>query len=148
MIPMELLQKSIITTLRQNAPLNSALLVSGTVILENQFQGTEFSYPAIRVDIQPQVPIGTGTDRIRLSNSVFVVRTYSVKKSSYEANHLLTLVNQALFDTQIKGNSLDTPNFMLLRVNLINVDGAFRVGNRLWMAVATYESEGNIIINP
>jgi len=150
MIPSELLQKDIITTLKANSALITALAPSGTAsVLENQFQGQNFIYPAIRVDILPQTPIGTGTDRTRLSTVSFAIRSYSEKSSGYEANHLITLVTNALFNKQIDGtNESNQPYYRLLRININNVDGAFRVASRLWMAVAIFEGEANLINPP
>lgn len=148
MIPIELLQKSIIAKLRANTALITYL--GGTSqIKENQWQGQDFTYPAIRLDIQPQTPMGTGTDRTRLSNSMWMIRTYSQEKDSYQANHMITLVVNALFNKQIDGtDENNNPYFRLLRINILNIDGAFRITDRLWMATAIFESEGNLINPP
>lgn len=150
MIPNELLQKGIVAKLKADAALTAYLAPSGSAsVLENQYQGQDFVYPAIRVDILPQQPIGNGTDRLRISSCIFTVRAYSAKSSSYEANHLATLVGQALFNKQIDGTDESSQaNFRLLRINILNIDGAFRISDRLWMATATFDSEGNIISPP
>lgn len=146
MIPIELIQKAIIAKLKANTALTTALGGSNQ-IKENQWQGQDFTYPALRVEIQTENPMGTGTDRTRLSNSMWMIRAYSDEKSSYQANHLITLVNAALFNTQIDGTDENgNPHFRLLRLNIISADTAFRIGDRLWMGTVTYESEGNVLI--
>ena len=138
MIPSELLQKTIITALINNTALVNYLSPSGSAsILESQYQGQDYVYPAIRVDILPQVPMGTGTDRVRLSYVTFAIRTFSQKSTSYEANHLLTLATNALFNKQLDGtDESGQPNHRLLKINITTIDGAFRIASYLWTAVS------------
>lgn len=148
MIDAELLKRGIVQHLKSDTTVTS--LLSGTSqIKESNYQGQDFVYPAIRIDVQPQIPLGTGTDRVRLSRSLWIIRVYSEDKSSAPANRLLSAVISSLFDSQIHGtNENNIPNFVLIRINLITSDDAFRISDRLWMATATFESEGNLLNPP
>jgi len=144
MISPELVQRAIIKMLQADAGL-SAVLTGTKQILELEYQGQDFSYPNIRVDIQPQSPIGTGTDRTRLSLIHWTNRIYSEQPSSQEANHLLGLVVKAQFDKQWVGtDSNNIPNFYLIRINLASIDNAMRIADKLWVASAIFES----VVNP
>lgn len=145
MVNLNNLQKAIIQLLKANTPLVAALTSDGD-IKEAQWQGQDFIYPAIRVDIHPQYPIGNGVDRLILSRGTWSVRTYSTQNNSYQANNLMGLVIDALFNKQWSGtDNSDVFNFNVIRVNIINVDNAMRLSNRLWMATAMFDSQLNIL---
>lgn len=152
MVNPDLVKKGLIDFLRADTDLINALSVyghTGTIqIRETQFQSQDISYPSIVIDVQPQTPIGDGIDRLKLSTLNWIVRVFSEDKSSHEANNLLNLVMQAQFNKQFTGNNLSNlPNFRVIRVDLINIEDAYRLSERLWMASATFESQVNLI-NP
>jgi hypothetical protein len=144
------LKKAVIDILKADSALVAALGNDASKIKESQFQGQDFEYPAIRVDMQLQTPIGSGTDRTRLSYGNWTIRVFSSDKSSQEADNLLGLVINALFDKQkIGGTDLNNNvNFNLVRINIINTDPAFRVSDRLWMGTAVFEGLLNIVSPP
>jgi len=148
MISPDLIQKAVIKFLQADTALMSVL--SGTnQVLELEYQGQDFVYPNIRVDIQPQTPIGNGTDRPKLSTIHWTTRVYSEQPSSREANYLLGLVIQATFNKQWVGTDYnDLPFFRLIRVDLASQDNAIRITDRLWVASAIFQSEVNPISFP
>jgi hypothetical protein len=142
------LKQAVINLLKADTTLVTALGNSDK-IKEAQFQGQDFSYPAIRVDLQLQTPIGTGTDRVRLSNASWTIRVYSTDSSSLEADNIIGLVINAMFNKQWVGTDLsNNVNFNLVRINLINTDPAFRISERAWMGTIVFEGLINLISPP
>lgn len=144
MINPDLVKKGLLDFLQADSALVNA--IGGTSqIAEGQFQGQDFTYPRIIIDVQPQTPIGDGIDRLKLSTLNWTVRVFSEDKASHEANNLLNLVMEAQFNKQWTGTDTNnTPNFRLIRVDLVNIEDAFRLSERLWMASATFESQVNL----
>jgi hypothetical protein len=143
------LKKAVIDILKANSTLVTAIGGVGQ-IKESQFQGQDFTFPAIRVDAQLQTPIGDGTDRIRLSHASWSIRVFSTDPSSLEADNILGLVVDSLFNKQ-KINATDISNninFNLVRIDLVNVDPAFRISDRLWQGTAVFEGLVNLINPP
>lgn len=149
MISAELIQKAVIAKLKANAALVAAL-PSADNIKEAQWQGTDFTYPAVRVDGNPQEPIGNGVDHLKLSTVSWAVKVYSEKDSSFEAGNIMGLVLQALFNTQIL-NATDNnnlPYFSIIRIDCTSQEHPFRLSERLWFSQATFESTANLLTSP
>jgi hypothetical protein len=146
MVRPDLVQKAIIEMLRADVPLITALGGDTQKIQELEIQLQNFTYPKIGVDVQPQYPVGNGTDRVRLSTIHWMVRVYSEKPSSQEANYLLSLVANAQFNKQwVATDENNIPNFYLIRIDLAGgLDSAIRIPDKLWVASATFESEVNL----
>lgn len=132
MIPNDDVQAGIIAKLKANATLVAALN-SSSEIKENQYQGAEFLYPAVRVSV------GTQTNDRRSPFCAFgflpfTVRVYSEQKSSQQADDILGKVN-FLHGTYITGTG-----FILNNIECIGLTGAIRISEQLWMAEANYLS--------
>ena len=149
MISPELIQKAVIAKLKANTALVTAL-GSADKIKESQYQSTDFVYPAVRVDINEQTPIGNGVDHLKLSTVGWSVRVYSEKDSSFEANDLLGLVLTALFNTQIidATDENSVPHFTMIRIDVTTTQNAIRTAERLWFAEAFFESVIHPLVSP
>lgn len=149
MVSLDLVQKNLIKMLQSDANLMTALSNDINKILEMDYQGQDFTYPNVRLDVQLQNPVGNGTDRTRLSTIHWTTRVYSDKPYSQEANHILGLVMEAQFNKQWVGTDENgVPNFYLIRINLSNSDAALRIANKLWIATAVFESQINLKTAP
>lgn len=149
MVSPDYIQKAIIAKLKANVALVTAL-GGAERIKEAGYQSTDFTYPAVRVDIGPQTPTGNGTDHLRLSRVGWSVRIYSEKDSSFQSNNLLGLVMGALFNTQAI-NATDennSPHFTIIRIDILTTNNGNRLGERLWMSEAFFESEINLLTPP
>ena len=149
MISPELIQKAVIAKLKANTALVTAL-GSSDKIKESQYQSTDFTYPAVRVDVNEQTPIGNGVDHLKLSTVGWSVRCYSEKDSSFEANNLLGLVLDALFNTQII-NATDenaVPHFTMIRIDATTTQNAIRTAERLWYSECFFESVIHPLLSP
>lgn len=149
MVEPELLQKSIFQKLKTDIP----QYFTGITLdfSEAQVQDETFLYPAIRLVITDQNPIGTGTDRLKLSEVYFVVRVFAEPRSSYVANTIAGVIASKIFNRQINGTDLSgVSNHRIDRIDLINIKNAIRMTERLWMAevyfqglVTTYTTIGS-----
>lgn len=85
-----------------------AKLANASAIKEDQWQGTHFVYPCIRVDISYHALTSVGCSLYRTQ---MTINCYSEKPSSYEANDIADVVIQALdtdlvYNNTIKFNSI------------------------------------------
>jgi hypothetical protein len=87
-----------------------AKLSASSAIKEDQWQGTHFVYPCIRVDVSFHTVNLVGCS---LYKTQITINCYSEKGSSYEANDIADLVSQALdtdlvYNNTIKFNSISS----------------------------------------
>ena len=108
----------------------TALLSASTQIKEDQWQGTTFTYPAVRIDLGTLMPVADCED----VTCDFGIECFSEKDSSHEANNVAYQVNQALH-----GKSFESGNarFMIYSRGLIP---AKRSEERAWRSVALFKS--------
>lgn len=146
MISPDLVQKAIIEMLRADTTLVTALGGDTQRIAELEVQLQNFVYPKVGIDVQPQYPVGNGTDHLRLSTIHWMARVYSEKPSSKEANNILGLVANAHFNKQWTGtDDSNVPQFYIIRIDLVGgVDNAVRIADKLWVASATFQSQVNL----
>lgn len=134
-------QEALITRLRDNtraeiAALHAALAGGdASEVRENQFQGTEFSYPAIRVSVNYNNPTGEGPCRDDVSRIYFSITAWSESTSSKEADDLLGLVGEALDEAIIDDTDFRTGN-----ISLGSLNSAIRIAPRLWRAEAPFRA--------
>ena len=104
-------------------------------IRENQFQGTQFVYPAIRVSLTYLNPTENTPCRDDVFRSYFSIVSFSEGTSSLEADIIAGLVAEALDEAVI---DVTTPAFMPAfrtgNISLGSVNAAIRIGPRLWRA--------------
>jgi len=107
-----------------------ALLASGTSIKEDQWQGTTFVYPAVRVDLGPQLPKAN----CNASDVTFSILCYSEDPSSREGDELAGTVNNTL---HIKAFTNRSVRFSIYSQVLIP---AIREDDRTWRSEATFHA--------
>lgn len=142
MINLALIAKNIIYKLQNSATLTA--VVPSANIKENNWQGTTFSYPAIRVELMNHAPMGNGIDRLKLSMITFSVKVYSEQDSSVEANRIIDIVNNILFNSQISGvDENNVEQFRMIRIDLQTAMPTVRLGQRLWKSETFFMTEMN-----
>lgn len=99
-------------------------------IRENQWQGRDFVYPATRVDLLPQVPLGNPPCTSEIG---FNVHCFSESDSSRQADTLAGLVEEALARTAFTGT-----DFRSGRVRTESIVPANRTGERVWQATVQF----------
>lgn len=108
-------------------------LVPTTEIRETQWQGTEFTYPAIRVDTRNQIPEGSGQCRPTISIENFTILAYSENDSSLECERICFEIIEALFGRQLEDTAPSQgPNWRAETVNLIQFNAPRRMAERTW----------------
>lgn len=120
------IQTAIISLLKSDTALAAWLVSagsSGDEIRESQWQGGDFSYPAVRVALGTQSNIPEGC----YSQTVFLVAVFSEQDSSLEADTGSAIVLDALSDKQLPG--LNTSGIIV-----DSMPHALRTGERLWRA--------------
>jgi len=127
------IQQALITRLKDNTQYGivalHAALTTDEEIRENQFQGTQFVYPAIRVNLTYLNPTENTPCRDDIFRSYFSIISYSESTSSLEADTIAGLVADALDEAVIDVTAFRTGN-----ISLGSVNAAIRIGPRLWRA--------------
>lgn len=135
MVSNEVFQAAVIAKLKANTTLTSWLTArgAGSEIRENQWQGAAFVYPAVRIDVGTQTPIGDGPCYLENSEVTFTVLSFSESDSSKEADVLAGLVNLALVGKQLSGTGVKS-----LVIKSDGLTSASRTGERTWRAAGLY----------
>ena len=134
------IQQELVTRLKDGtrpeiAALHAAL-ATDEEIRENQFQGTQFAYPAIRVALTYLNPIENTPCRDDIFRSYFSVVSFSEGTSSLEVDTIAGLVAEALDEQMLNTTTFVLPqrNFRTGNISLGSVNAAIRIGPRLWRA--------------
>lgn len=130
MIANEVLQADLLADLLAYTTL-TALLASAAEVREDQYQGTKFAYPAVRLAILQQTPISEreNCDHARLA---LAVRCYAEEASSKLADTIAGVVNGRWHRRNFHGTGWYT---WLRSEGLVS---AIRVSERLWRAEALF----------
>ena len=122
-------------TLRSNDEIQAALLayiksktsitsvITSTEMREDQWQGTTFTYPAIRIRMISNVPSNTNCNYNNISVSIMV---FTEDASSQNDDKIAGIINETLHDKSFVSNGIA---FYLRTTNLIP---AFRSDIRTW----------------
>ena len=97
--------------------------VTSTEIREDQWQGREFSYPNIRLHMISNQPTEKECNAWKFELSW---RVFSEEASSYEADRIAGIINNALHDKQFTSNSI---HFGLWTTNIVP---AVRISEKTW----------------
>jgi hypothetical protein len=119
----ELVQAGIIAKLKADTSLVAWLTArsAGSEIRENQWQGRQFVYPAIRVDLLPQTETGNPPC---YSQTLFNVFAFTEGDSSKDCGILAGLVNAALIRKKFSLGSVPP----------------LRTAERVWQALGQYQT--------
>ena len=106
------------------------LLSASADIKEDQWQGTTFVYPAVRVDLGPQLPRGD----CNASEITFSILCFDENASSQSTDELAGTVNNELHKKAFTNNSV---RFSIYSQGLIP---AIRMDDRTWRSEATFRA--------
>ena len=134
MIPNDDVQAGLITKLKADTDLTAYLTGQSATdeIRENQWQGVDFTYPAVRVDLTEQTEAGNPPC---LSDLVFSVHCFGEGNSSLEADHVAGLVMQALLRKAFVGTGFTSG--IIANDSLV---GAVRQAERVWRSTALFRT--------
>jgi len=134
MISINQVQAAIVTALKESVPLG---LVVGDEIRESQWQGTQFTYPAIRVDMEDSRQVGRGGQCVTTISAVpFNVVGFSEEASSQQADRIIGLVISALLNHQLTSADFSSG---FVRMSRAGQSSAKRATERVWRAVVGFE---------
>jgi len=108
---------------KAKANLSITAEIPSTEIREVSWQGTEFSYPNLRIRILSNTPISKNCNAQEINTSWLV---YSENDSSQEANRIAGIISQEFHDRQFTSNGIA---FSLIVTNVIP---AIRSDIRTW----------------
>jgi hypothetical protein len=136
MIDNEDIQETIIARLKADATL-VALLTNGGAneIREDQWQGRDFAYPCIRVDIVRQTPL-LDMGPCEWSRLDFIIQCFSEKDSSLEVMQISSAIKASLHKKHFSGTGF---RFFLCKVT--SLDGPKRTGERVWRSPVVCQSD-------
>jgi hypothetical protein len=123
------IQAGLVAYLKAQATV-TALLSDSADIKEDQWQGTTFVYPAVRVDLGIQLPIAN----CDASDIIFSILCYSEDASSKEADELAGTVNNVLHRKAFTNSSV---RYSIYSRGLIP---AIRMDERTWRSEATFRA--------
>jgi len=138
MIGNDLIQAAIVAGLKADTALVNWLtaLSAGDEIRETQWQGTAFTYPAVRASVGDQLPdAGMGTCYLTSGEFTFTVYSYSESDSSRQADQLAALVNDALIGKRLNGTG-----FATMSIKCDGMAHATRMAERVWSAANIYRA--------
>lgn len=124
MLRNDTIQAGLIEEFKSLSPV-STLLGGTTEIREDQWQGTQFVYPAIRVDIQNQIPSIEGCAYGWIDA---IVKVFSEGTSSLECDKIAGTVFQNL------RRSFTRNGIFFSGMNCISLGGAHRINEQTWQA--------------
>lgn len=134
MISPELIQAGIIAHLKADTTLVAWLtgFSAGSEIRENQWQGRQFVYPAVRVDLLPQTEPGNPPC---YSQVLFNVFAFAEGDSSKDAAILSGMLDTALLRKKFSGAGYSSG----LVISLGTVS-PIRTAERVWQALGQYQT--------
>ncbi len=134
MISNELVQAGIIVKLKADSALTTWLTdrSAGAEIRENQWQGRQFVYPAIRVDLVNQAENGNPPCFSQASFNVFSI---TEGDSSKDAGILAGLVDSALIRKKFSGTGFNSG-----LTTSLGATGPIRTAERTWQALGQYQA--------
>lgn len=124
------IQAGLVQYLKAKVALTALLTGGAADVREDQWQGTTFTYPAVRVSLDTQFPFAD-CNKAKLT---FSVLCFSEKDSSQEADSLAGVVNDLLHKKAFTSNSI---RFILYSNGLIP---AIRQDHRTWRSEATFRA--------
>lgn len=129
MINPQVLQAAVISLLKAQSTITAEV---GTEIKEDQWEGTEFRYPCLRVSLLTLSPHSNGECRPTIADVAMTVLCFVEGTSSRGAARLAGIVANAIFGKRLKTSEI-TP---VTRINIPDNGVAMPVpeGERLWRA--------------
>jgi len=121
------LKSALLAKMKANATI-VALLSASSDIKENQWQGTDFVYPAVRIYVFPKGNLPTAAN-CDFSTILMGINVFSEQDSSQECDYIAGII----------GNELHTQSFTSLAIKFTNLtvkelNPAIRIDERTWQA--------------
>lgn len=133
MITNDIIQAGIISKLKS---ISAIVALVGSEIRESSWQGTDFVYPSIRVDLQPTSPSIEGCN---FSEIDFWISVYSEKASSLESSQIQAVIVENMPRSFSYVSGLNTYLFSGVIIPRNGLGSPFRMNERTWTNQITYQ---------
>lgn len=140
MIPNHVIQEAFVVKLKAASGVTVILKQGASGVKEDQYQGSDYAYPGVRIDIIRQVPDPL-LEQCDIGRLFASVRCYAEGGSSRTADILAGAVNATLHRSIVKGGTIGTDAFYTI-LRSSGLLGAVRLNENLWRSEAMFE--GNI----
>lgn len=130
MIANQVIQADLVTWLKAQVALTS-LLYDATEVREDQYQGTVFHYPCVRVALGTQIPIVI-SEKCDLARLTFSIRAYAEGGSSKAVDTIAGVANTLVHLKQFRGTGWYT------WFRSAGLDSATRTGEKTWRSEASF----------
>lgn len=127
MIPNDTLQAAIVSMLKANTAL-VAELANSNQVKESQYQGDDYSFPAVRVRLGTQTPYAANPT-CGIGTLPFAVLVFSEQKSSQQCDHIAGVVS-----TEFHGKNVQSGGVLFNKINTTGLVSAIRTGENLWLS--------------
>lgn len=128
----DIIQAALVAYLKANADIIAELTAGGTSadeVREDDWQGVEFKYPDIRVNIISNVSLG---DNCNASRVVVSFMVFTESSSSQQSDRIAGIINDEL------NNKSFTSNNIAFSPTITNLVPATRRDARTWMSEARF----------
>ena len=141
MISNSVIQADLIASLKGNGTLTARLERNdgsggAESVKESQYAGTTFTYPAVRVRVNRQIP-RTEAGPCDIARLSFSIRVLTEGGSSKDADEIAAIVNNH-FHGDGGGRKFQGAGWSTF-LRSSGLDSALRTGERAWMAIANFE---------
>lgn len=119
------IQAALVAYLKARSAITDELPAGATEIRENEWQGTEFTYPNVRVRMISNNAAFGGCDR---SDITLGIEVFSEQASSREADRIAGIINGVMHQRSFSSSGIQ---FNLTTTNLVP---AFRKDDRTWQS--------------
>lgn len=133
MLTNEQIQEALVAYLKSKTAVTNLLVdtdgtsLGATEIREDQWQGTEFSYPNIRVRMVNNNPVGD-SDQCNASSFQVSIMTYSELASSHQSENISGIIS-----TSLNAKTFEQGNLSIF-LRVINLIPAVRSDRNVWRA--------------
>jgi hypothetical protein len=126
------IQEVVVSKIKADSALSSWLTskASANEVREDEWQGADFTYPNVRVELPTQIDLG---DPPCHTSVTFNVHCYAEGYSSIDCDVLAGLVKSSL-----RGKHLSGSGFATLRIASEGSIGAVQAGDRVWRATEQF----------
>lgn len=133
LISNDVIQADVIAALKTHAPLTIVLSASADGVKEDQYQGKNIGFPAVRFNLIDQRPY---IEREQCFHSIlnFSVRCYAEGASSLKADQVAGIVTAYLHKLNLQGTG------WYGFIQLVTTNGAVHVTEDLWMTEAFFKA--------
>lgn len=141
MIANDTIKAALVTKVKGITAATDILAEGASGVKEAQYQGSDYAYPATRVQIVRQTP-RQEMRQCDVTRMFAIVRAYAEGPSSQPCDDLAGKLNDGLHRQIVRGGTIGTDAFYIPELLCTGLIGAVRLNERLWRSEIMVE--GNV----